>query len=141
MAERRRGGRRPEETFILDSGFVIGYVRQRAGVRSTLRQIRSQNAPIVVPPIVVTETYRGSARDALIDQLLARVVVPEVDLALAKDAGRLLGAVGGSNAADAQVVAEALRRIPCAILTGDPDDIRRLVAGRAGIRVLDINQL
>ena len=84
---------------------------------------------------------RLQARLAPIDRLLKEVVVPEADVELAKAAGRLLAATNGSNAADAQVVAEALAHAPCAILTGDPDDIRLLVAGRPGIEVVDINRI
>ena len=100
-----------------------------------------KGARIVVPPVVVAETHRGSRVSARIDYLLARAVVPDTDLDLARSAGRLLAETGGVNAADALVVAEAIREAPCVLLTGDPDDIRLLAAGLAGIGVIDINAL
>jgi len=99
---------------------------------------QSEGVDIIVPPAVVTQTIRGGAGDAAANRLLKTVFVPFVGERLARTAGRLLGTSGLADAADAQVVAEALRRTPSTIVTSDPDDIRRLAEGLAGIRVFAI---
>lgn len=66
------------------------------------------------------------------------VYVPFVGERLAREAGRLLGASGLSDIADALVVAEARRRAPATIVTGDSGDLSRLVEGQAGIRIIGI---
>lgn len=94
-----------------------------------------------MPAIVVTETFRGSPRDVRLNRVFKSVVVAPADFELAKAAGRLLAVAGTSNAPDAQVVAEALRRAPCTILTSDEEDIATLVNGYRGIRVVNVNRL
>jgi hypothetical protein len=91
---------------------------------------------LVVPPAVVTQTIRGGPRDAAINRLLKAAAVPVVDIALAREAGQLLGKAGMSDVADAQVAAEVMRRRPSAILTADEGDIRRLVGNEPGVHVI-----
>ncbi len=57
---------------------------------------------------------------------------------LARRAGELLGATGLNDAADAQVMAEALRELPCVLLTSDPEDMRMLVGGRRDVRIVAV---
>lgn len=93
---------------------------------------------VVVPPIVVTQTIRGHAADAGVYRLLRTMWVPFVGKRLARVAGELLGTAGLDDAADAQVVAEAIRSGPSILLTSDPDDITRLAGGRSDVRVVAI---
>jgi hypothetical protein len=81
---------------------------------------------------------RGGGRDTPIHILLASCQVPPVHRELARRAGELLGRSGASDVADAQIVAEALSDTPCTIVTGDPTDIRALLAGIKGVHVLAI---
>jgi hypothetical protein len=93
---------------------------------------------IVIPPIVVAETIRGGPRDAPIHRLLRAVRVPFVGLRLARFAGALLGAAGMRDAADALVMAEALRTGPSVLLTSDPSDMIRLAGNRRSVRVVAV---
>lgn len=97
-----------------------------------------EGVPLVIPPVVVTQVIRGGPRDAEANRLFHNAYIPFVGERLARAAGRLLAASGLSDAADAQVVAEAWRRAPSTILTSDPDDIGRLADGIAGIRIIAI---
>lgn len=100
-----------------------------------------ERAVLIVPAIVVTETFRGNSQDVRLNRLFQVVVVEAVDFELAKVAGRLLAVTGTSNAPDAQVVATALRRTPCCILTSDEEDLTALVNGRQGVRIINVDKL
>lgn len=123
---------------ILDSGAVLAAVRRDRRVRGFLEVAYRDGVPIVVPPIVVTQVIRGGARDAEANRLFHNAYLPFVGERLARAAGQLLAASGLSDAADAQVVAEAQRLAPSIILTSDPNDIGRLTASVAGVRVIAI---
>jgi hypothetical protein len=127
--------------FILDSGAVLGEGSGKPKIRAFVRQALDEGALLIVPTIVVTETFRGDPTDVHLNRLLNSVFVPEVDLEFAKVAGRLLAVTGTSNAPDAQVVAEALRRAPCTIVTSDRKDISTLVSDHRGITIIDVSDL
>ncbi len=61
----------------------------------------------------------------------AGCVVPPLGESEAHDAGRLLGLTRTTDVVDAFVVTAALRR-NATVLTGDPDDIRRLIRASGG---------
>jgi hypothetical protein len=95
-------------------------------------------ADVAVPPVVVTQTMRGGPRDAPIHQLLKAVRVPPVDLLLAREAGRLLGISGLTDAADAQVMSEALRSRPSVLMTSDLADMAQLAHGQRHIYIVTV---
>jgi hypothetical protein len=101
----------------------------------------NNGAILIVPAIVVTETFRGNAQDVRLNQLFKNVVVASADFELAKMAGRLLAVARAADARDAQVVAEAVRRAPCVILTSDERHISALVNGREGILIVNVDRL
>jgi hypothetical protein len=123
---------------ILDTGAVLAIMRRDRRTRAFLEIARREGVPVVIPPIVVTQIIRGGAQDAEANRLFHAAYISFVGERLARAAGRLLAASGLSDAADAQVVAEAERRAPSTILTSDPDDIGRLVAGTMGVRIVAI---
>ncbi len=127
-------------SLILDAGALIALARNDYRVRSYLIVARERGVDVLVPPVVVTQTLRGSAQDAIINRLLKSkgVSVPPVGEELARAAGHLLAKSGLRDAADAQVVAEAVRAAPTTILTSDPDDIGRLAEGLLGVQVTAI---
>jgi hypothetical protein len=87
----------------------------------------------------LTETVRGSARDAQIHRLTRSARVDAVDANLATEAGRLLGATGRADTVDALVAITAIRlQRPVTIVTSDPDDLNALTAGHPQIRVVAI---
>lgn len=123
---------------ILDTGAVLGFVRGDARVAAAFRTALDRGDEIVVPPVVVAQSIRGGPRDAPIHRLLHAVQVPFVGLRLARVAGELLGTAGMSDAADALVMAEALRGGPSVVLTSDPNDMARLAEGKRPVRVISV---
>jgi hypothetical protein len=90
-----------------------------------------------VSSVTVAETVRGHGPG---DATVNRVLVSLDDVGLiseetARQAGALLGRAGSAATVDALVAAEAIRRAPCILLTTDPDDLRRLLAGYPQVRV------
>ena len=125
-------------SLILDTGAVIALVRNDRRARALLTVAQREGVDVVVPPVVVTQTIRGGAGDAAANRLLKVVFIPFVGERLARVAGQLLGASSLTDVADAQIVAEALRRAPSTILTGDPEDMMRLASGLPGIRIMTL---
>lgn len=123
---------------ILDSGAVLAVARGDDRVAAAIRVAQTQGADIIVPPIVVAQTIRAGPRDAPIHRLLRVVQIPFVGVRLARVAGELLGKSGLRDAADALVMAEALRNTPAILLTSDPDDMSQLAMGRADIRIVPV---
>jgi len=80
--------------------------------------------PLVPAPVVV-EVSR-SPQQAQLRRFLTGCVVVPLGETEAHEAGRLLGLTRTKDVVDAVVVTIALRQ-KAAILTGDPDDIERLV--------------
>lgn len=85
---------------------------------------------LLVPAPVVAQVSR-SPQQAQLRRFLAGCEVVALGEADAHEAGRLLGRSRTADVVDAVVVATALRR-GATILTGDPEDMRRMVraAGR-----------
>ena len=126
-------------TLVLDSGAVIAFVNGERDVTALIKRAILEGVALIMPPVVVTQTMRGGGRDARIHQLLNEGCdVPVADLTLARRAGELLGATGGSDAADAQIAAHCLVAAPATLVTGDPDDMRALLAGHTNIRIRPI---
>lgn len=123
---------------ILDTGAVIAYTRGDRQIGALLKAANLEGAEMVVSPAVVTQTIRGGGRDTLLHRLFRAVYVPFVGLRLARLAGELLGVSGLSDAADAQVMAEAIRGGPCVLVTSDPNDMTQLAGGRSFVRIMAI---
>ncbi len=79
----------------------------------------------LVPAPVVAQVSR-SPQQAQLRRFLTGCVIVPLGEAEAHEAGRLLGTAKMSDVVDAVVVTTALRQ-KAAILTGDPDDMERLV--------------
>lgn len=106
-------------------------------MRALYTVAQREGVDIIVPSVVVAQVIQGGASDAAANRLLKTVFAPFVGERLAREAGRLLGASGLSDIADALVVAEA-RRAPATIVTGNAGDLSRLAEGLAGIRIIGI---
>ena len=125
---------------ILDSGAVIALAAGQARARQFVERALQRRDVLVVPSVVIAETTRGGPRDAGVNRVLKSVhnVAPVTERS-AREAGRLLSALGLSNATvDALVVAEASRQEPAVILTSDMRDISALAAGYAHVRVFGV---
>ena len=115
---------------------AAGRPRARQFVERALRE----HTLLVIPAVVIAETTRGSARDALVN----RVVIAVQDIApatesVAREAGRLLAAANVGNATvDALIVAEAVLHGPALILTGDLADITALAGNRPRVPIFSV---
>lgn len=107
--------------------------RQRQ-VRQALEAAARSGRDVVVPTLVLAESYRGPQRTQAVDAMLARhrtaIATRDTDRILARFAGAVLQAAGASSAdmVDAHVVAVSAERGGGVVLTGDPDDLTRLAA-------------
>lgn len=114
-------------------------MRGNKALAGLLKEAALTGTDVVVPPVVITETLRGSGKDTRIFQLLQQgAVVPSTDLRVARRAGELLGETDGSNAPDAQVAAHCLDVAPATLVTSDARDMRVLLQEAAGIRIYAI---
>lgn len=118
-------------TVVLDSEGLSKLAAGDARARAYLDSARARRAQVAVSAITLTETLRGSPRDATVHRVLSRIIVVPVTAQIARRAGELLGATGLSGhrcAIDAVVAATALgMERPIVLLTSDPDDMNRLV--------------
>lgn len=128
--------RADEARLLLDTGAAVAVARGDARARAHVDAAYRRGWELVVPAVVVAETYRDrSRRDDELDRLLAAVAdCPPADLELAREAGRLLASrpgvarIGALYTLDALVAAEALLR-GGSILSTDPPTLVRLLAG------------
>jgi len=126
----------PPKRLILDSGAVIGLSRGDHAVRAFLNRSLEIDIPVEIPVVVVTETIRGTRRDAPINRVLKAVgEVPETTSAVGRCAGRLLGEVRSSATIDALVVAHVVEAGGGAILTGDVKDLSALAAAHPEVQI------
>ena len=124
---------------VLDAGAIIGFLGGNREVAALLKNAAQAGIPVLMPPIVVTQTIRGGGRDTRIHQLLHQgCAVPATDLRVARRAGELLGASGQADAADAQVAAHCLDELPVTLVTSDPTDMEGLLASYSGIRIFRV---
>lgn len=103
-------------------------------VRRALAVAHRLGREVVVPTLVLAESYRGSARVQSVDAMLARhtnaIHTRDTDRTIARLVGGVLHAAGAGSEdiADAHLVAVAAEAGGGLILTGDPDDVERLSA-------------
>jgi predicted nucleic acid-binding protein len=118
-------------TLVLDSEGLSRLAAGDGRARGYLDSARARAARVAVSAITLTETLRGGPRDATVHRVLSRITVVPVTAAIARGAGELLGMTGLSGhrcAIDAVIAATALdMERPVVLLTGDPDDMSRLV--------------
>jgi len=114
---------------ILDSGAVIALARGEQRLRAFVARACELGVPVEIPVVVVAETVRGGARDALVNRVLKAVgEVPAATEPIGRTAGSLLGASASAATVDALVVAQAIHAKGAVVLTSDPDDLRRLAS-------------
>jgi hypothetical protein len=120
----------------LDAGALIAIDKNDRRVIVALRLAANEGLPITVPAGVVGQVWRDGARQVRLARLLGArgVAVEAFDDARARAAGQLCGATGTKDVIDAAVVLSAKSRND-KIFTSDVDDLRRLDAGAALVRV------
>jgi hypothetical protein len=112
---------------VLDAGAFVAVDRGDRAMAARLRaayrggfELRSNGA------VVARVWHDPSGRQAELARLLRAVDVKAVDRRLGQDAGVLAGRAGTPDAVDATLV--AIADAGDRIVTGDPEDIRALVA-------------
>jgi predicted nucleic acid-binding protein len=138
-----RPGRRtqisPPQRLILDSGAVIALSRNDQRARAALTAAWDAGVEVVIPSVVIAETVRGSAKDALVNRVIK--AVGEVIVAgeeTGRFAGALLESARSSSTVDALVVASAIELGGGVVLTGDPDDLGALATGHASVLIHEL---
>ena len=122
---------------ILDSGAVFALAAGQPRARQVVERALRERTLLVIPAVVITETTRGTARDARVNRVLSAVQdIAPVTESVAREAGRLLATANVGNATvDALIVAEAVLHGPALILTGDLADIGALADNQPGVHV------
>lgn len=111
----------------LDAGGLIAADRGERRVIVLLARARETRARVTVPASALAQVVRNPARQVLLARLLRQPttdVIP-LDRGDATEVGRLLAASRTADVVDAHVVICALRAGQ-AIVTSDPEDLRRL---------------
>jgi len=128
-----KGPPAPWSSLVLDSEGLWSVSRRDPVAQAAVTASWSAGVPVVVPSIVLAETLFGNANDAPVNQVLKGLLVVPVDEAVARLAASLKhqsGMSGVDATIDATVVAVSVSLGGGAILTSDPDDIRRLAAAQ-----------
>jgi hypothetical protein len=124
-------GARGSRAITLDAGALIAFERGDPRVRSAIQLGLETEADIAVPAGALAQAWRDGRRQASLSRLVGdrRVRIEDLTATIARAAGVLCGRAGTADVVDASVVLCALAQGDSVILTGDPDDIRRLAAG------------
>lgn len=121
---------------VLDAEAVVALMERRHSGRqlvlAALEVSTRLRRQVIVPAVTLAELYRGPHRRQAVDSLLARsgarLVVRDTDRALARGVGAVLSAAGAGSEdmVDAHAVATCAEDGGGVVVTGDPDDLRRL---------------
>ena len=114
---------------VLDAGALVAFERNDRRVRRLIELAAAHGGSLHVPAGVVAQVWRDGARQVRLARLVKSGLlhVRELDLDEARAAGALCGTTGTSDVVDASVALLA-RRHRAAVVTSDPDDLRRLDA-------------
>ena len=131
MASTRRKAKiAPMNRLILDSGAVIALSRNDARARAVIAAARERSAFVAIPSVVLAETVRGAATDALVNRVVTSVAaIAPAHESTGRLAGALLAKADSRSTIDALVVATAIENGGGIVLTSDPRDLRRLADG------------
>ncbi|HUP76435.1 MAG TPA: PIN domain-containing protein [Acidimicrobiales bacterium] len=143
MARRRSAPHPAPPVAVLDSealSVLADPIARRTSAKraqAVLEAIERRGGIARAPAPVLAEVSRTKARSAAIAQVLRHARVVPTDRDIAERAGLLLERLrlDSCHAVDAFVVATAAMLGNAVILTGDPDDMRRLVAHVSAVAV------
>jgi len=111
-------------------------------VRAALESAARRGHDVCVPSAVLVELYRGRGHDEPVDAVLGRgfVRVVTTGARIARTAGRLLADArrGREHAADALVVATAIRLGGGVVLTHDPHDLAVFAARHPSVVIAPV---
>lgn len=111
----------------LDSGALVAFERSKRQVVALVARALERKDVLALPAGVIAQVWRDGARQVRLVRLLASNLVEIVvlDDPTARAVGQLCGVTSTADVVDASVVCCARQR-GHAILTSDPDDIRRI---------------
>ncbi|WP_300681245.1 PIN domain-containing protein [Nocardioides sp.] len=121
-------------SLVLDAEALSSVARGKAAhVQAYLVAACDSGVDVMVPAAVLAELYRGRHQEQVIDSYLSRadrIRIVDTDRILARRIGHLAAAagMGSEHHVAATVAAVAVTEGPSVVLTGDPDDLRRLTA-------------
>ncbi len=120
------GARRPRPV-VLDTGALIAFERNDERVCRLIELALANGAVVHVPAGVVAQAWRDGRRQARLGRLVGSgwLVIQPLDTNEAKGAGALCGRSRTADVIDASVALLAQRH-GAAVVTSDPDDLRRL---------------
>ncbi|MGE4427036.1 MAG: PIN domain-containing protein [Solirubrobacteraceae bacterium] len=107
-----------------DTGVLIAAERADVDVRATHDRLLAHGITPTVPANVLAQAWRGGPQPRL-SRLLRGCRIAPVDERQARQAGTALARSATSDVVDATVVIAAATRGDV-VLTGDPDDLRRI---------------
>jgi predicted nucleic acid-binding protein len=112
---------------VLDAGALVAFERNDRRVRRLVELAAEHGASVHVPAGVIGQVWRDGSRQVRLARLLKSGLLDVRDLGLdeARAAGSLCGIAGTADVIDASVALLA-RRHHAAVVTSDPDDLRRL---------------
>lgn len=118
-----------------DTGALIALERRKQRMRDAWQRLLEAGWRITVPADAVAEWWRG--RSELRVNILARLQIEPVTVALATIAGEAMAAVPGATVVDAIVMASAAQRGDV-VYTSDVDDLERLRQYFPSVRLLGV---
>lgn len=112
---------------VLDAGALVAFERNDRRVRRLIELAFEHSRPLHVPAGVIGQVWRDGARQSRLARLVKSglLEVRDLDLDEARAAGSLCGISGTADVVDASVALLA-RRHRAAVVTSDPDDLRKL---------------
>lgn len=116
---------------VLDAGALIALDRNDRGAWAMLRVAADDASTVQVPAGVIAQAWRDGRRQALLARALSHCDEVPLDGVVARAAGLLCGRSGTTDVIDASVALAATgvaRHGDVAIVTSDPDDLRRLLS-------------
>jgi predicted nucleic acid-binding protein len=118
---------------VYDAGALIAAERGSHEFIATHAEFLSFGTELTVPSPVLTQVWRGGARQTGLSRALRACLIVPTSEKTAKSAGIMLGRSKTSDAVDAIVVATALE-LSAPVITSDPDDLTFL-AGAVGAKL------
>jgi hypothetical protein len=111
----------------LDAGALIAIERRDDNTFALLDRVIQRGGRLDVIPEVLAQVWRGGSRQAPLAKFLSLAAMryPEYDELAARAVGEMCARSGSSDVVDVHVVVHA-RRMGHAVVTSDPDDLRRV---------------
>jgi hypothetical protein len=111
---------------VLDAGALIALERNDRNPWAALKLAVAESEDVIIPSSVLAQVWRGTPRQARLALALSHCVIASFD-ALARSVGELCRRTRTADLCDARVAIVAALHGEV-LYTGDPDDLRRLIA-------------